>query len=700
MRITLLLLAIVSLLSMMSFNTYAVLHTASHILAEELVGQFDPITTQIAYLEEESVILAIGREDGLRVGQLFEIYSQETDRYLGLVRVIEIRSRNAKTEVVEEVGEMYPGNIADEVPGGKVAVYGFLDSYDGETRFSRSFQNTLSTALSSYSMFQVMEAKRMEAILQEKGLSHRELLEMDIPDAGLLLEAHLLFIGSVMELDESILINVRIQETFSGRMVANSSIRLSKTPYIKELLGIPSKNNKEEDPPLNTTSIHHIEVKPESVLLYEGQSVELRVLCYDEEGFILHHVVPEWSTTGDFIELSSIEGDTVSISGQYPGQGQIRILVEGVSHRISVEVLESPYLSSISVIPEEIELAIGESYYLSVEGRDQYGEEFDSSLTWSILSGSGYLSSTTGREVEVTALSVGEILVEVGEGAIQEQVKIRTYIPMAKVPGLAFPSGLEDDGESVVEEDFFMAKTPVTYELWYSIRIWAIENGYVFANSGREGSHGPLGVSPSGVKGEPVTTVNWSDSIVWCNALSEYLGYDPVYRHHGEIIRNARNVILCNHAQQEDRDGFRLPTTDEWELAARYRGSDSSSGAIEYPQGSGIYWTRGDYASGASGAAYGEEMDRETTKQVAWYRANTESTQRVGQKPQDGNYLGLYDMSGNIWEWCFDGDSEGRIIRGGCWMSISYYLQVGFSFTNNQHHASSVKGFRIVRSSL
>lgn len=687
-------------LFLVSHESMALFQTAAHLLAQELVNQIEPIHTTIEYLEETSIILAIGRDDGARVGQVFEIYSYETNRYIGLVRATEVRSRNTKAEVLEEKGEMSPGDQADEVPGGRIAIYGFLNNLGYETRFSRSFQEALRAALSGYAIFQVMETMRIKAILEEKGLSYQDLVEKDIPEAGLLLGAHLLVIGSTTELDESILVNARIQEALTGRMLANSSVRLAKTPHIKELLDTTYGEVAEAEPPQPLTSIHYMEIRPETAMLYTGESLDLQVFCYDEEGFIIHNLAPQWSSTGDFVELSSIEGNRITLYGQRPGQGQVRVLIEGISRLAQIEVLEAPELNRISFFPQELEMAVGESYSFQVEGWDQYGNALEISPTWRIISGFGHLSSTKGKDVELTALAPGEILLEVEEGSFLERATIFTFIPMEKAPGLPFPSGLDNVVTESVEKDFWIAKTAVTYELWSSIRRWAMENGYSFANAGREGSHGLVGAGPHGMEFHPVTTVSWSDSIVWCNALSEYLGYDPVYRYNGEIIRDAKDSYICANAQHEDRNGFRLPTSDEWELASRYRGTDSSFGAIEHPQGSNIWWSRGDFASGASGPAFGEEIDKEATKRAAWYRANTESSQPVGKKPENGNYLGLYDMSGNIWEWCFDGSSAGRVIRGGCWMSISFYQQVGFSFTNDQSHASSVKGFRLARSSL
>ena len=237
-----------------------------------------------------------------------------------------------------------------------------------------------------------------------------------------------------------------------------------------------------------------------------------------------------------------------------------------------------------------------------------------------------------------------------------------------------------DDGGDVVERvnSYWIAETEVTYELWYTVRQWALRNGYTFANTGREGSNGRTGQAPTSMRNEPVTEVSWRDSIVWCNALSEMLGLNPVYTYRGNVIKNSTNATACDNAVQENRNGFRLPTSNEWQVAARY---------ID-----GTSWTPGNYASGASA-----NTDNATaTQAVAWYRANAGgSTKNVGLKRANG--LGLYDMSGNAWEWTFTHSGSDRVHRGGSWYSDASHQQVGFVFGRLPGFVSSLGGLRLAR---
>ena len=193
-----------------------------------------------------------------------------------------------------------------------------------------------------------------------------------------------------------------------------------------------------------------------------------------------------------------------------------------------------------------------------------------------------------------------------------------------------------------------------------------------------------MGHNPSHFKGMgddlPVENIGWGGAVRFCNKMSTMFGLTPVY-----IIFKKENTKYEEVTQNASANGFRLPTKLEWEHAAK--------GGAKYK-----------YAGSSC-------IDN-----VAWYRCNScKMPHPVGQKKPNG--YGLYDMSGNVWEWCWTpfkslnkNDESYRYIRGGSWNSgeyDSYYCEVSPKFDMNfysnekgirlESEYSSDVGFRIVR---
>lgn len=248
---------------------------------------------------------------------------------------------------------------------------------------------------------------------------------------------------------------------------------------------------------------------------------------------------------------------------------------------------------------------------------------------------------------------------------------------------------------------FQMAKYEVTYELWYTVHNWALSNGYFFANPGREGHDGiitdPEGAAPTTAKYEPVTTINWRDTIVWCNAYSEMAGLTPVYYSDltfTTIIKDSQNsnASQCDDASPDwTANGYRLPTEGEWQFVA------SNKGGTPY-----------NYASGAT-----DDYNNATeTQKVAWYSANSGSSTKAVGTTANSSALMLWDISGNVYEWCWDwysaypgastdyrGPASGseRIRRGGSWFNTANCLQVGGRYTGGPSDVDGNFGFRVAR---
>lgn len=207
---------------------------------------------------------------------------------------------------------------------------------------------------------------------------------------------------------------------------------------------------------------------------------------------------------------------------------------------------------------------------------------------------------------------------------------------------------------------FFIGETEVSQALWKAV----------------------MGNNPSRFAGDerPVDSVNWFEALRFCNALSEKEGLTPAYAISGTTV-----------SWDTGAGGYRLPTEAEWEYAAR---------------------------GGILGALSDEALERafysggENPEALGWYNANSnKSSQPVkGKVP---NELGLYDMSGNLWEWCWDylgeyppepvsnptGASEGarRILRGGAWFTPVNLLRVTNRYWNAPAFKANSVGFRLAR---
>ena len=196
--------------------------------------------------------------------------------------------------------------------------------------------------------------------------------------------------------------------------------------------------------------------------------------------------------------------------------------------------------------------------------------------------------------------------------------------------------------------------------------------------------------NPSGFKGDnrPVETVSWWEVLEYCNRLSEKYGLEPVY----ELSKSSEGTLMIKElegkivspdkANFKNTEGFRLPTEVEWEWFASGGQKAIEQGTFEYKY------------SGSN-----------NIDEVAWYFKNSSINKKSSKEIHEvalkkANQLGIYDCSGNLWEWIYDIDEnfgKRRKIRGGCYYSDPEVCTVLFCHSELSAKTFDNIGFRVVR---
>jgi formylglycine-generating enzyme required for sulfatase activity len=243
---------------------------------------------------------------------------------------------------------------------------------------------------------------------------------------------------------------------------------------------------------------------------------------------------------------------------------------------------------------------------------------------------------------------------------------------MALIPAGHFQMGdvlVAQPVHTVTVSDFAMDKWEVSIELWENVRAWGNTRGYDLA----------AGTS-FGFK-HPVHSVNWYDVVKWCNARSEKEGKVPTYYEDvkmTQVYRGGEKVPLGVNWDA----GYRLPTEAEWEKAAR---------------------------GGVTGRLYPWGTDEIIPSLANYSESNKGGSTPIGTYEASG--YGLYDMAGNLWEWCWDwnggyttivrdprGPSTGshRVFRGGRWGDSAFGCQVAIRYGSEPSQRFIGFGFRAV----
>ncbi|MDR2366568.1 MAG: formylglycine-generating enzyme family protein [Deltaproteobacteria bacterium] len=232
-------------------------------------------------------------------------------------------------------------------------------------------------------------------------------------------------------------------------------------------------------------------------------------------------------------------------------------------------------------------------------------------------------------------------------------------------PGEEPERGQDETQRPVTVGDFYLAPSEVTQREYAAL----------------------MGNNPSATKGEdlPVENVTWFDAVRYCNIRSEHEGFKPVYTIDGETVTWNR-----------DADGYRLPTEAEWEYACRAGTTTPFNTGKTITERQANFYNHYGYDNDSSGRVIGSYIGK--TAPVNSYSPNP---------------LGLFDMHGNVGEWCWDwygayavgaqtapsGPETGtyRVVRGGGWNDFPKHVRSAYRSPMPPVNGVFNIGFRLAR---
>jgi formylglycine-generating enzyme required for sulfatase activity len=376
---------------------------------------------------------------------------------------------------------------------------------------------------------------------------------------------------------------------------------------------------------------------------------------------------------------------------------------------LALGVLASPVVSNLSAVQRTGTKLVDVRFDLAAPGFPTVAVSLqissDGGATWTVP-----VETVSGDIGSSVAPGTGNVIVwNAGTDWPQSystQMRFRVVADggFSLIPGGSFTMGRtsgDADADAppttVTLSPFYIQQTETTKTQWDEVRTWGLNNGYTdLAEGGGKASN------------HPVHSVTWWDVVKWCNARSEKQGLTPVYKVSGAVMRIGTTVPEVNWSA----DGYRLPTEAEWEKASR--------GGLEgkrFPWGTDtISHSKANYNANGSTFSYDTSGYSTNTYHPSHNDGLEPYTSPVSSFGSDG--YGLYDMAGNVWEWCWDWYEESyyasgatdprgpysgidRVLRGGSWYNRASSARCS---SRNYRYVPGTKltnaGFRPARSHL